>query len=204
MKRIVFMALLALALPMAAFANSVDLGNHGGTLTGSSTTLTLTGSVLTSVNGLGLGTCSTAVPCGTLTFTTGTLLTGDLTNGATFSAGGTFVITSNGTSGLPSGVLFTGTFSGTTTWAPSGVVGVNGDIFYTLYGSISGTWYNGTTVNGATSQLTFDTGKNGFMGTVPLASGDTAITTTPEPGTLGLLGTGLVGLAGFARKKLKA
>jgi PEP-CTERM motif len=33
-------------------------------------------------------------------------------------------------------------------------------------------------------------------------SGDTIV--TPEPGTLGLLGTGLVGLAGIVRRKLRA
>ena len=44
MKRIVLMALLALALPVAAFANNVDLGNSGGTLSGSTAGLTLSGS----------------------------------------------------------------------------------------------------------------------------------------------------------------
>jgi hypothetical protein len=36
MKRIVLMALLALAFPLAALADSVDFSNLGGTLTGSS------------------------------------------------------------------------------------------------------------------------------------------------------------------------
>jgi hypothetical protein len=38
MKRMLWLALIALALPMAAFANSggVDFTNSGGTLTGSS------------------------------------------------------------------------------------------------------------------------------------------------------------------------
>ncbi len=206
MKRIVLMALLALALPMAAFANTVDFGNLGGTLAGSSSglTLTMSGSVLNSVSGLGNGLCSTAVPCGSVAFTTGALASGNLSTGATFGPGGTFVITSNGQGGLPSGVLFTGTFTGTTAWTTTGTVGVDSSVYYNLSGAISGTWYNGKTVSGSTFQMTVNAGKDGFMGSVAVASGDTNITTTPEPGTLGLLGTGLVGLAGIVRKKLKA
>jgi hypothetical protein len=203
MKRIVLLALLALALPLAAFANDVDFTNTGGTLTGSSAGLTLTGSELTVVNGLG-GLGKVTGDLGSLAFTTGTMTSGNVTTGGVFAPGGTFTITSNGTGGLPSGVIFSGTFSGNTTWTPSGTVGTDGSIFYTLTGAISGTWYNGTTVSGATTQLTFNTGKNGFMGSVTLGSGDTVISVAPEPGTLGLLGTGLVGLAGVVRKKFKS
>ena len=52
MKRILWMVLLALALPMMAFAdNSVDFTNSGGTLSGSSAGLSLSGSELIAVNG---------------------------------------------------------------------------------------------------------------------------------------------------------
>ena len=102
MKRIILMALLALALPIAAFAGNVDFTNTSGTLAGSSAGLTLTGSELTEVNGLGgLGDITGGL--GSLSFTTGALSSGNLTTGAVFSAGGTFTITGNGTGGIAGG-----------------------------------------------------------------------------------------------------
>ena len=74
---------------------------------------------------------------------------------------------------------------------------------YTLTGSITGTWYTGATVDGATIQLTVNTGTGFFNGVTgaKISSGDTNVA-VPEPGTLGLLGTGLVGIGGMLRRKL--
>ena len=106
MKRILWMVLLTLALPMAAFASSsVDFTNSGGTLMGSSAGLSLTGSELIAVNGLNGGGLVTG-DLGSVAFSTGALTGGSLQMGATFAAGGSFVITGTGSYG----VLFNGSF----------------------------------------------------------------------------------------------
>jgi hypothetical protein len=202
MKRIVLMALLALALPLSAFASgSVDFTNSGGTLAGSSAGLSLTGSELIAVNGLNGGGLITGA-LGGVTFTTGSMSSGTLQMGGTFNGGGSFTITGNGTDGIPNGTIFNGSFTGPVTWTL--ITLANGTHNYTLTGSIAGMWYTGATVNGATVQLTINTGKGFFNGSTQISSGDTNIVTVPEPGTLGLLGTGLIGLAGALHRKLKA
>jgi PEP-CTERM motif-containing protein len=204
MKRILWMVLLTLALPMAAFASTggVDFTNSGGTLAGSDAGLSLTGSVLIAVNGFNGGGMVTGSNLGSVEFSTGALSSGDLQLGGTFAAGGSFSITGNGTNGLPSGSIFNGSFDGPVKWDV--VTLANGTHNYTLTGSVSGTWYNGSTVFGATVQLTINTGKSYFNGETEISSGDTSISTVPEPGSLTLIGSGLVGLAGLLKRKLKA
>jgi hypothetical protein len=204
MKRMALLAALALALPLAAFGDSIDTTNLGGTLSGSTAGMTLTGSLLIAVNGFNGG-GPILGNLGSVALSTGTLSSGRLDMGGTFNGGGRFVITSNGTSGLPSGTLFNGSFTGPVTWTL--VTLGNGTHNYTLSGAVSGTWFNGRTVDGATAQLTINTGRLFFNGltNISISSGDTNIVTSvPEPGTLGLLGTGLVGIAGAMHRKFKS
>ena len=207
MKKIFLLAVLALALPMAAFADGgVDFTNSGGTLAGTSSGLTLTGSALVAVNGLNGSGLVTGTNLGSLSFSTGALLSGSLQGGGTFAAGGSFNISGNGSNGIPNGVLFQGTFSGPVTWTL--VTLANGTHNYTLTGVLSGTLSNGGGTessgfwtNGVTVQLTINTGKGFFNGSTRISSGDTNVL-VPEPGSLSLLGTGLLGLAGIVRRKL--
>lgn len=205
MKKILLLAVLALALPTAMFAgSSVDYTNSGGTLSGSSSGLSLSGSVLIAVNGLNGGGLITGANLGSVSFSTGALIigSGSLQQGGMFAGGAEswFTIIGNGSNGIPSGVLFTGTFDGPVAWTL--VTLANGTHNYTLTGSVSGWTGSGAPTNGATVQLTINTGKGFFNGSTTISSGDTNIE-APEPGSLSLLGTGLIGLAGLVRRKMK-
>jgi hypothetical protein len=132
---------------------------------------------------------------GSVSFTTGAFTSGDAQMGGALAAGGTFTITGNGSSGVPNGVIFSGTFS-SATWTLETLS--DGTHNYILTGALVAA--NGQV--GATTQISVNTGTNLFNGSAQLSSGDTNLNlTVPEPSTLSFLGTGLIGLAGVIRKR---
>jgi hypothetical protein len=212
MRRVVVLALLALALPIAASADIItansggtvafsDMTGTGGLGTIGSTTITSHGSKLTQWQGQ-------TGNLGLVNYSTGVLATGSVSGGGTFAAGGSFDIIGVGKwaskltgSACGSGCdLFTGSFDGPATWTL--VSSSKQSHSYTLTGKVEGTLYTGRTVYGNTTQnITIDNNGQLNKGIGHLSGGGTGFP-TPEPGTLGLLGTGLVAIAGMFRRKL--
>jgi PEP-CTERM motif-containing protein len=214
------LALLALASPMAAWADSITTTNQTGTIaisgmsgtgglgTIGTSTISSNGSQLTNFSFGSFSASSTkGTDLGSVSFTTGTLSSGSVSGGGTFAGGGSFTLVGQGTwlaglSGSPKGktTLFSGSFVGPIDWTLDSKVGPKET--FTLTGNIAGMLYNGVSVSGTTTQNYYSYSGQLFSGIGHIQVGNTTLSTVPEPGTLGLLGTGLVGIAVVFRRKL--
>jgi len=170
------LALLALALPTAALASSFDFPTgtfSNGTILGS---FTNGGTLTVSITG---STNTVGIVTGPLS-----MLPSVVCPGATcFSA-------SSGTVTVgPGGSILTTPLGSIIITRMGGDVAIHGILATTatvLSGSSSWDFhFTGTTIN---------RGEGGVQG---------QFTPVPEPGTLGLLGTGVIGLAGLMRRKVK-
>ena len=204
-KNAALLVTLFVIVPLAAFASSNTFENTGGQLSSNGTYLTLSGSTLSSVT---MGGINATGSLGALSFTTGKLISGSLGGGGTYASGGSFQITGNGTNGIPAGVLFNGTFTGPVTWKaiwnPTG--GHRGDWTYELSGRVSGILANGQKFTANFAAFTFDVSHGAaFSSSVRFKDGmATTTAAVPEPGTMALLGSGLLGLGMLGFRKRSA
>ena len=94
MKAVLFLIVLALALPLTAFADGIVLTNQGGGIAISNAGISSIGSQLRSFNGI---VAPSGHSLGSVRFSTGALISGSLAAGGTFSStGSSFVVIGNG------------------------------------------------------------------------------------------------------------
>ena len=190
MSRVLAVALVSLTLQMAAWADGIKLVNKFGTITISNAGIASKGSELSQFNSLTAGKGNSL---GSMSFATGALLTGSVLTGGTFSSvGSRFTAMGVGNAGQPKGVIFNGAFVGSILWTLVSQHGAS--LVFELSGQLSGRTQNGATISGQTTQTFYTTKAQLAKGIVHILSGNTNLYGVPEPGTLSLLATGLLGI----------
>jgi hypothetical protein len=203
MKRVTCLALLAWALlPLGARADRIPITNKLGSISISAPGIVSFGSQLIGFNGI---VAPRGHSLGSVSFTTGACLTNctlDFSHSSTFSdVGSTFVVKGVGNSGVPRGVIFSGTFVGPVHWALISKNGAN--LVFQLRGVLKGQLYDGRVINFVTNQTIVTTVGQLAKDIGHISGGRTRIP-VPEPGTFGLFGTGLVGIAGVVWHRIAA
>ena len=198
MKAALLLIVLALALPLTAFADGIVLTNQGGTIAISNAGISSIGSQLNSFNGI---VAPRGRSLGSVGFSTGALTSGSLATGGTFSStGSSFVVIGKGNYGQPKGTIFSGSFVGPIIWTLTSPPGAK-TLTFTLSGTIQGMLYNGRMVSGTTVQNIYSVNGQLAQGIGHIKVGSTPLA-VPEPGTLTMFGVGLVALGGMVRRKL--
>ncbi len=207
MKRVVctvLLALLVVVLPVVARADTIDLTNQFGSVTITNAGISSMQSQLKSFNGTQ---ASAGHALGRVSFWTGAFMpTGPgstvWTGGQFSSVGSGFVVTGKwGPAKGDKGTIFSGAFVGPINWT----LVASSKFFHEYYltGQIKGQLWNGHMATGTVTEDIYtwwNQEAKDHKGSIHL--GGITINSTPEPGTLGLLGSGLLAMAGAIRRKI--